>query len=593
MAADSLTVQISPALGKALGLAAQEAVDYFVLVGVAGSSPDAKAIDQGVMERSKQLRKWQSSPQYRDEVVRLLSMVHRAAKILKDPLRCKAYLKELDRARRGEEASAVEEFTNLVRAALADAQLGPEARQELTRYAHEHGIDAAQAQSILASVNAELAAQRKAAAAAAKEEEWEFRIAGEGAEGFSFMLASMEANEQFTSETVTKLLAEAGRYGLSPEQAGKMIREFQVERFRKMIKTVAGEGLISEAQMRLLLPKAASFGLEQAEAYEIIADYSLSVRAPDDLMRELALAETFAQDEISEIVSAKAGQNLRRSWTTVLRLYIPDWFRNLVLIALGGGALVLGGLWLSSQMGSTSKTSGVIGPQKTPATGATATPVATISQSTPAPATGGAEGNYVARPDPASGMIAFKPEREGDPPAFEMAICEVTCAEYKPFLDQTLEPPPPGWTVGNRFPAGADQLPVTQVGWDQAMKYCRWLAGVKGWPADSVRLPTSAEYLRALRGRTTRGDPTQADYWSRARFNQARGIQSAKQGQFDKIFIPGSAQMYDLVGNVAGVGFRRKGRHAPRFLAAILNRKMRSSVTSWSGGFLRRLSRAR
>jgi sulfatase modifying factor 1 len=66
--------------------------------------------------------------------------------------------------------------------------------------------------------------------------------------------------------------------------------------------------------------------------------------------------------------------------------------------------------------------------------------------------------------------------------AFEIAVCQVTNAEWSRFRGTT---------------GGDPQRPVVAVSWFDAVSYCEWLSGVTG---RHFRLPTEAEWECAARG---------------------------------------------------------------------------------------------
>ncbi len=74
--------------------------------------------------------------------------------------------------------------------------------------------------------------------------------------------------------------------------------------------------------------------------------------------------------------------------------------------------------------------------------------------------------------------------------SFYLDIYEVTCEDYKRFLDKTGRPAPTTWTNGS-YPPGTAKHPVTGVTWDDAEAYARFVG---------KRLPLEEEWEFAARG---------------------------------------------------------------------------------------------
>ena len=184
-----------------------------------------------------------------------------------------------------------------------------------------------------------------------------------------------------------------------------------------------------------------------------------------------------------------------------------------------------------------------------------ATPASTqqTGQTTSAPAT-------TAIPQPPPGMVyvpggEFMMGRNSNDPVeapphkvtvnpFFLDVYEVTCEEYKKFLDAHPDQVAPHDWVTRNYPAGSAHKPVTGVDWDHAHAYAAW---------SSKRLPTEEEWEFAARGADGRLYPWGKD-WKPGLANTGKPAGGANDGASgmaevgtNKGTSPYGA--YDMIGN--------------------------------------------
>lgn len=580
MAKDNLILKISPALLEAMGLPGDErGIDYFRLLGLDRAGVTPAEVDRAVMARSKSLRQWQNSPQHGEEAVKLLPMMHRIASVLKDPGRRSAYAREVDRLLSGEKADPREEFRKIVKAALADGRIDQASKAELLKFARENGVPNDDAGRILNEL-------MTAATEAAAEKSWQFQIedAAEGPDAFRGAAARL-IESGAGPEAMDRLIAEHERFRVTRESAASIARAVGLERFRRIVRDVAGDGALNDNQARLLMPKAAGLGVAPDQAYEVISQFTFTSASQEELMTlQLGMA-SFDDSDIDSFlgrqsaVMFKKKSDLPKKLAIGLVVLVAGGFGMMKLVDLGGAVFGSGGASSPSPTsaapgpGSATRPGGGI-PPGVPSGGALATspgaapaiPPPGGSPAAPAP-TPAPTATPVPRdpskpwtspqPDPPSGLVEVPATQPDDPPTFRVAITEVTCGEYQKFMSETFHVNRPlGWGIDFGLPEGVSkEHPVTGITPDDVAAFCKWKAKQLGVPEGSVRPPTLAEFRRLFREPLAEGrTAAMPNFWRGGGFDDRKELAPVRANKdLDALFLPGG-QVYDLVTNVAEWG---------------------------------------
>jgi formylglycine-generating enzyme required for sulfatase activity len=127
---------------------------------------------------------------------------------------------------------------------------------------------------------------------------------------------------------------------------------------------------------------------------------------------------------------------------------------------------------------------------------------------------------------------------------FSISETEVTNAQYSEFIKATNHAAPPGWKV-SEFPKGTENYPVTNVNWQDALAYCKWMEKKIGLP---VRLPTEAEWELAARGTESNKYPWGNKWNDEAAGSKENGGNISPVRSFPLNRSPFGA--FDMAGNV-------------------------------------------
>ncbi|MBI1784535.1 SUMF1/EgtB/PvdO family nonheme iron enzyme [Candidatus Sumerlaeota bacterium] len=547
-------VEVSPPLLEAMDISGDAGkIDYFRLLGLERGACGLPDVERAVMARSKLLRPWQNSPQHGQETVKLLPMLHRIASVLKDPVRREAYEKELDRLLSGEKADPLIEFAEMARAAFAGGVIDQKSKAELLRYAATHGIAMNEAGRILNEITA-VAPMKRDASAEEMEKAWEFRLSSSeaGPEAFRDAVSSMIETGIFGPETSARMVEDAQKFQIDKSTASMIMRNLAADNFKAMIKQVARGGVLNDNQAKLLMPKALGLGLDAGRAYEILSDYTFTGASQEDLSNLQLTAASFDSGEIDQFL-AKQKTVLYRNRGNIITSILGGLFTTIPGLAILAIAVIAGAIYFGRDLFSSSSGIPDMSNVVTPGIG---TPSG--GSGTKSPEKGPWDSP---KSDPANGLLRIAPETANDPPAFQVKITEVTCAEYQKFLKALFYPNRPvGWGLDYSFPAGQGDLPVTGISWDDAMAYCKYEGKQMNLPADKVRLLSAVEYARLLRAPLRDGIKVGApSLWKSLGFSGQSQLEVSRKVKGSDTLYFSSGQIYNLLGNAREWGADEQG----------------------------------
>ncbi len=201
--------------------------------------------------------------------------------------------------------------------------------------------------------------------------------------------------------------------------------------------------------------------------------------------------------------------------------------------------LVVAGLIIFRDSGTESTPNAQVGPPQAPAQppAASRTPAPASQPKAPDRMVYVGGGEFLMGRD--TGEQSERPQHRVSVKPFFIDVYEVTCEEYKRFIDATGHQAPPRWVNGT-YPAGWARRAVTGISWDDANSYASWA---------TKRLPTEQEWEFAARGTDGRLYP-----WGNQWKTKAGNAHNTSHGHVDAVGVHPAGRSpfgaYDMVGNV-------------------------------------------